>query len=238
MRNTYPQHRFVPPRTSWSERKRELRRPENKQIESAVATHSWWALLGIRSRVTKYWLAVMCRFFAQFHRCNWNRQRWWTPISMHVVVKWIVIMPRFPSDVLRPQKDLRSNLRASIFQAFGYKYRYRLEQCNSAYDRTVFFFVSMQDQRQHIFALKAYNFSATSRLHACFLLIAAPPLKVFRCPWGDYFDYIVFALCIRVHILQTHATITKSSPHTHSHLNIWPEHVRCLAVTISTRSWL
>jgi len=36
----HSQHRFVPPRTLWYERKREQLRPENKQIENTVATHS------------------------------------------------------------------------------------------------------------------------------------------------------------------------------------------------------
>ena len=61
-RDSYLQHRLVLARTSRTERKRELRRSGNKQIESAVATHSWRALLGIRSRVTKYWQAFVCRF--------------------------------------------------------------------------------------------------------------------------------------------------------------------------------
>ena len=65
-KHAYRQHRFVPTWTLWSERKIEVQRHENKQSESAVATHSWQVLLGIRSRVTKYWLGFMRHFFAQF----------------------------------------------------------------------------------------------------------------------------------------------------------------------------
>lgn len=56
-------HKFVPTRTSWSERKRELWRPENKQIVSAEATHSWPALHLIGSSLDakqKPWLAFVC----------------------------------------------------------------------------------------------------------------------------------------------------------------------------------
>ena len=89
-KHAYRQHRFVPPRTLRSKRKRELRRPENNQIESAVATHSWRELLGIRSRITKYWLAFVHCFFARFadgHQssCVWS----WSEFCYHAkICKW------------------------------------------------------------------------------------------------------------------------------------------------------
>ena len=65
-KHAYRQYRLVPAQTSRSERKRELRRPENNQIVSAMATYSWRALVGIRSRVTKYWLAFVRREANEF----------------------------------------------------------------------------------------------------------------------------------------------------------------------------
>ena len=69
-RHAYRHHRFVPARTLRSGHKRELRRPENKQIVSAVVRHSCQVLLGVRSRVTKYSLAFVHHFFTWFHGCT------------------------------------------------------------------------------------------------------------------------------------------------------------------------
>ena len=90
-KHAYRQYRFVPAQTSRSESKRELLRSENKQIVSAVATHSWRAMLRIRCWITKYSLIFVCRFFARFHGCTWNHRCQWTQLSMHVVVKWILL---------------------------------------------------------------------------------------------------------------------------------------------------
>ena len=74
------------------------KRVADKQIVSMVATYSWRALLGIRSRVTKYWLAFMRCFFAWFQgvpetananghqsSCVWS----WSKFCYHAKIgKW------------------------------------------------------------------------------------------------------------------------------------------------------
>ena len=86
--DVHRQHRFVPAQTSGG--------PSVKENcwdfrTSRCGRDGHIFLLGIRSRVTKYSLAFVRRFFARFHGCTWNRRCRWTPIFMCMVVKRILL---------------------------------------------------------------------------------------------------------------------------------------------------
>ena len=106
-KHAYRQHRFVSAQTLLSKHKRELRRPENKQIVSMVTTHSWQALFGIRSRVKKNLTG-----FRMLLLCPVPRVYLKPPMSMDTNLHGgreanSVTMPRLkrrlPSDVFRPK---------------------------------------------------------------------------------------------------------------------------------------
>ena len=64
----------------------------------------------------------VCRFFAQFNRCTGNRWCRWTPISIRVVMKWILllIMPRLKQRCFRPKMAPEAIQEHQIFINFSW----------------------------------------------------------------------------------------------------------------------
>ena len=168
-KHAHRQHRFVPTQTLGSKHKRELRRSGNKQTEIVVATHSWWALLAIRSRVIKYWLAFVAASL---------------PSSTGVPQMPMDTNPQDKSEdfqvmFLVPKNASEPISKHEIFKNFTPLAYLILYTC------TLTSICTSQTNAicSHVFrGIHTIKFSAASRSNTCFLLIPPPPLKVFRRP--------------------------------------------------------
>ena len=129
------------------------------RIVSAGATHFWRGLLGIRSRCLLHgFRAPLLRPIPRvnLHWCMWSEANF-------------VTMPRVKrSEVFWPKKVLRSHLRASNFLK-------------------IFLGEPTPDPPSLILRIREkyrYKSRTASQSNACFILVAAPLLKVFRRPWN------------------------------------------------------